>query len=120
MVVEGEVTADTSSIPFDTLKKIPSKTADFVSSAIELIDLTRLRSVARADLLLADIEEMIHILTTFPSIPKDHWVIGDMNNWNEIIGKYKPQEIIKEEDCEKLEFQAARWLNDFRRVLKEL
>jgi hypothetical protein len=42
-----------------------------------------------------------------------------MNNWREIIGKYKPQEIIKEEDCEKLEFQAARWLNDFRRVLKE-
>jgi ubiquitin-protein ligase len=120
MVVEGEETADTSSIPFDTLKKMPSKTADFVSSAIELIDLTRLRSVARADLLLADIEEMIHILTTFPSIPEDHWVIGDMNNWREIIGKYKPQEIIKEEDCEKLEFQAARWLNDFRRVLKEL
>ncbi|MHA1219549.1 MAG: ubiquitin-conjugating enzyme E2 [Candidatus Heimdallarchaeaceae archaeon] len=119
MVVEGEETADTSSIPFDTLKKIPSKTADFVSSAIELIDLTRLRSVARADLIIADIEEMIHILTTFPSIPKDHWVIGDMNNWREIIGKYKPQEIIKEEDCEKLEFQAARWLNDFRRVLKE-
>ena len=28
--------------------------------------------------------------------------------------------VIKEEDCEKLEFQAARWLNDFRRVLKEL
>jgi len=120
MVVEGEETADTNSIPFDTLKKMPSKTADFVSSAIELIDLTRLRSVARADLLLADIEEMIHILTTFPSIPKDHWVIGDMNNWRDIIGKYKTQEIIKEEDCEKLEFQAARWLNDFRRVLKEL
>ncbi|MCG3260337.1 MAG: hypothetical protein H7644_11350 [Candidatus Heimdallarchaeota archaeon] len=120
MVVEGEETADTSSIPFDTLKKIPSKTADFVSSAIELIDLTRLRSVARADLIIADIEEMIHILTKFPSIPKDHWVIGDINNWRKIIGKYKPEEVIKEEDCEKLEFQAARWLNDFRRVLKEL
>jgi len=119
-VVEGVETADAISIPFDTLKKMPAKTADFVSSAIELIDLTRLRSVARADLLLADIDEMLHILKTFPSVPKDHWVINDLNNWRDIISKYKLQEVIKEEDCEKLEFQAARWLNDFRRLLKEL
>ena len=99
---------------------MPAKTADFVSSAIELIDLTRLKSVARADLLLADIDEMLHILKTFPSIPQDHWAIADMNTWRDIISKYKPQEVIKEEDCEKLEFQAARWLNDFRRLLKEL
>jgi hypothetical protein len=119
-VAEGVETADAISIPFDTLKKMPAKTADFVSSAIELIDLTRLRSVARADLLLADIDEMLHILKTFPSVPKDYWVINDMNNWRDIISKYKPQEVIKEEDCEKLEFQAARWLNDLRRLLKEL
>ena len=119
-VVEGVETADAISIPFDTLKKIPAKTADFVSSAIELIDLTRLKSVARADLLLADIDEMLHILKTFPSIPQDHWAIADMNTWRDIISKYKPQEVVKEEDCEKLEFQAARWLNDFRRLLKEL
>ncbi|MCG3226995.1 MAG: hypothetical protein H7645_08755 [Candidatus Heimdallarchaeota archaeon] len=119
-VAEGVETADAISIPFDTLKKMPSKTADFVSSAIELIDLTRLRSVARADLLLADIDEMLHILKTFPSVPEDHWAIGDLNNWRDILSKYKPQDVIKEEDCEKLEFQAARWLNDFRRLLKEL
>ncbi|MCE7741025.1 MAG: hypothetical protein GOP50_01080 [Candidatus Heimdallarchaeota archaeon] len=117
---EGVETTESVSIPFDTLKKMPSKTADFVSSAIELIDLTRLKSVARADLLLADIDEMLHILKTFPSIPKDHWAIDDMNNWKDIISKYNPQDVIKEEDCEKLEFQAARWLNDFRRLLKEL
>ena len=119
-VAEGVETAEAISIPFDTLKKMPSKTADFVSSAIELIDLTRLRSVARADLLLADIDEMLHILKTFPSIPEGHWVINDLNNWRDILSKYKPQDVIKEEDCEKLEFQAARWLNDFRRLLKEL
>ena len=119
-VAEGVETADAVSIPFDTLKKIPAKTADFVSSAIELIDLTRLKSVARADLLLADIDEMLHILKTFPAVPKEYWVTGDLANWREIISKYKPQEVIKEEDCEKLEFQAARWLNDFRRLLKEL
>ena len=119
-IAEGIETEDTVSIPFDTLKKMPTKTADFVASAIELIDLTRLKSVARADLLLADIDEMLHILKTFPSIPKDHWAIDDMNSWKAIISKYNPQEVIKEEDCEKLEFQAARWLNDFRRLLKEL
>jgi len=120
MNAEGVETDDTVSIPFDTLKKMPSKTADFVSSAIELIDLTRLKSVARADLLLADIEEMLHILKTFPSIPKDHWVIDDMNSWKDVIAKYNPQDVVKEEDCEKLEFQAAKWLNDFRRLLKEI
>jgi ubiquitin-protein ligase len=119
-VAEGVEADDTVSIPFDTLKKMPSKTAEFVSSAIELIDLTRLKSVARADLILADIEEMLHILITFPSIPKDHWAIDDMKSWKDIISKYNPQDIIKEEDCEKLEFQAARWLNDFRRLLKEI
>ncbi len=119
-VAEGVEIASATSIPFDTLKKIPAKTADFVSSSIELIDLTRLKSVARADLLLADIDEMLHILKTFPAVPKDYWVTGDLANWREIISKYKPQEVIKEEDCEKLEFQAARWLNDFRRLLKEL
>ena len=119
-IAEGVEADDTVSIPFDTLKKMPSKTADFVSSAIELIDLTRLKSVARADLILADIDEMLHILKTFPSIPKDHWAIDDMNSWRDIISKYNPQDIIKEEDCEKLEFQAARWLNDFRRLLKEI
>ena len=119
-IAEGVEADDTVSIPFESLKKMPAKTADFVSSAIELIDLTRLKSVARADLILADIEEMLHILKTFPSIPEDHWVYNDMNSWKDIISKYSPQEVIKEEDCEKLEFQAARWLNDFRRLLKEL
>ncbi|MHA1827851.1 MAG: ubiquitin-conjugating enzyme E2 [Candidatus Heimdallarchaeaceae archaeon] len=119
-VAEGVETADAISIPFDTLKKMPSKTADFVAAAIELIDLTRLRSVARSDLLLADIDELLHITQNFPSIPKDHWIIGDLTNWRDIIAKYKPQEIVKEDDCEKLEFQAARWLNEFRRILKEL
>ncbi|MHA1258357.1 MAG: hypothetical protein ACTSRO_01745 [Candidatus Heimdallarchaeaceae archaeon] len=119
-VAEGVETADAISIPFDTLKKMPSKTADFVAAAIELIDLTRLRSVARSDLLLADIDELLHITQNFPSIPKDHWIIGDLTNWRDIIAKYKPQEIVKEDDCEKLEFQAARWLNEFRRILKDL
>ena len=99
---------------------MPAKTADFVSASIELLDLTRLRSVAKAELILADLEEMLHILSTFPAIQRDHWMIEDMKNWKDIISNYKPQEVIKEEDCEKLEFQAARWLNEFRRMLKDL
>ena len=62
----------------------------------------------------------LDILSHFPSIPKDYWVIEDIKNWRKILEKYKPQEVIKEDECEKLEFQASRWLNDFRRHLKEL
>ncbi len=119
-IAEGAETADAISIPFESLKKMPTKTADFVSAAIELIDLTRLKSVARADLLLTDLDEMISIAGTFPGMEKDHWMLQDMNNWRDIVSKYKTQEIIKENDAEKLEFQCSRWLNEFRRMLKAL
>ena len=119
-MAEGTGTKDVEMIPFESLKKMPAKTADFVSAAIELIDLTRLRSVARADLLLSDVEELIHVLHSFPSIPQDHWMLDDMKNWKDILSNYKPSEIINEDDCEKLEFQASRWLNEFRRILKDM
>ncbi|GAF98052.1 unnamed protein product, partial [marine sediment metagenome] len=76
--------------------------------------------IAKAELLLADIEEMIHILNNFPSTPKDYWALEDMKNWKDVISKYKPSEVISDKDCEQLEFQTSRWLNDFRRLLKEL
>jgi len=119
-MAEGLETKEAITIPFNSLKKLPSKTADFVSSAIELIDLTRLKSIAKAELLLADIEELIHILNNFPSTPKDYWALEDMKNWKDVISKYKPSEVISDKDCEQLEFQASRWLNDFRRLLKDL
>lgn len=119
-MAEGTETAEAEVIPFESLKKMPAKTADFVSAAIELLDLTRLKSVARAELILADLEEMLHIISTFPAIPKDHWMVSDLENWKKVIGKYNPQDIIKEDECEKLEFQASRWLNEFRRLLKDL
>ncbi|MCD6446511.1 hypothetical protein J7L49_06990 [Candidatus Bathyarchaeota archaeon] len=119
-IAEGTEEAEAIALPFESLKKMPAKTADFVASVIEIIDLTRLRSVARADLLLNDLDELLTILSHFPSIPKDYWVIEDIKNWRKILEKYKPQEVIKEDECEKLEFQASRWLNDFRRHLKEL
>lgn len=122
-VAEGVETPDsisTVALPFDSLKRMPRQTADFVSSAIELIDLTRLKSVARADLILADLDELIHITETFPSIPDDFWIINDMKDWRKIVSNYDTQEVLKEQDCEKLEFQTSRWLNEFRRVLKDL
>ncbi len=119
-MAEGEKGKDTELIPFDSLKRMPSKAADFVSAAIELIDLTRLKSVARADLVINDIDELLHISSNFPAISADNWMLDDMRNWKDVISKYSPSEILSEEDCEKLEFQASRWLSEFRRLLKDL
>jgi len=119
-MAQGEETKDAEMIPFESLRRMPAKTAEFVSAAIELIDLTRLKSVARADLLIADIDELLHVLSSFPSVQKDNWMIEDMNNWKAILSEYKPSDVIKEEECEKLEFQASKWLNEFRRILKDL
>jgi len=119
-ITEGVEEGEAITLPFESLKKMPAKTADFVANVIEIIDLARLKSVARADLILSDLDELLSILSTFPSLPKDYWVTNDIKSWREIIEKYKPQEVIKPEECEKLEFQASRWLNDFRRHLKDL
>ncbi|MHA2502332.1 MAG: hypothetical protein ACXAE3_05655 [Candidatus Kariarchaeaceae archaeon] len=118
-LVEG-ASGGTDMVDFTGLKEIPGRVADYVANSIELIDLLKLRSVAKVEYIVPLLDEMFETLTNFPSISKDHWSITEINGWrSELLGE-QPSKVLPEEKCEKLEFDASRWLSDFRNKLKEL
>lgn len=111
---------NSDSIEFKTLKELPVKSADYVANAIELMDLLKLRSVAKVEYIVPLLDDMYDILSKFPSIDTEYWSIVEIEGWRKELLDEKPSLVLSEERCEKLEFDAARWLNDFRNKLKEL
>ncbi|MHA1912459.1 MAG: hypothetical protein ACTSYA_12285 [Candidatus Kariarchaeaceae archaeon] len=115
--IEGE---ELQIMPYESLRQLPAQSADYVANAIELIDLLRLRSIARIDMIVPLLEDMIHILPSFPTGEKDDWVVDDITKWKLSLENLNPDEILDEETATRLEFQAVRWMNDFRRRLKSI
>ena len=111
---------DSEAIKFGELKELPSKSADYVANAIQLLDLLKLRTVATVEYLVPLLDEMNSILVNFPNIGKDHWSVVEIIGWRDTLLNEKPSQVLSEESSEKLEFDAVRWLNDFRRNLKDL
>ena len=118
-LVEG-LDQDSEAIKFGELKELPAKSADYVASAIQLLDLLKLRTVATVEYLVPLLDEMNSILVHFPNIGKDHWSVVEIIGWRDTLLNEKPSLVLPEERLEKLEFDAVRWLNDFRRNLKDL
>lgn len=118
-LVEG-LDSDSISLEYKELKELPVKSADYVANAIELIDLLKLRSVAKVEYIVPLLDDMYNILINFPKIGEDHWSIIELNGWRKTLLDEKPTMVLSDEQCEKLEFDAVRWLNEFRRHLKEL
>jgi hypothetical protein len=110
---------ETVAMPFGTMKNLPAKSADFVAGAIELIDLLRLGSVARVDLIVPNLDEMADILTGFPGYGADSEAVKEINNWKEMLEAKPPDEVLEEGLIKRLEFEAVRWLNAFRRSLRD-
>ena len=115
--IEGE---ELQVMPYESLRQLPAQSADYVASSIELIDLLRLRSIARIDMIVPLFEDMIHILPSFPSGEESDWVVDDVTKWKHSLENLNPDDILDEETATRLEFQAVRWLNDFRRRLKSI
>ena len=115
--IEGE---ELQVMPYESLRQLPAQSADYVASSIELIDLMRLRSIARVDMIVPLLEDMIHILPSFPSGEETDWVIDDITKWKHSLENLSPDELLDEETATRFEFQAVRWLNDFRRRLKSI
>jgi hypothetical protein len=111
-------TVETIAMPFASMKNLPAKSADFVAAAIELIDLLRLGSVARVELIVPNLDDMEAILNDFPGYGKDSEVVEEMNNWKEMLAAKPPDEVLEEGLIKRLEFEAVRWLNGFRRSLR--
>ncbi|MDH5403637.1 MAG: hypothetical protein OEZ01_14435 [Candidatus Heimdallarchaeota archaeon] len=111
---------DESSIEYTNMKQLPEKTADFVANTIELIDLLKLRSVARVEYIVPLLDDMISIVGKFPNMGSSHWSSVEMDGWRSSLVGERPSMVLNEEQCEKLEFDASRWLSDFRKQIKEL
>lgn len=112
--IEGE------QIGYAQLGDLPRKTADYVANAIELIDLLKLRTIAKVEYIVPLLDELLDISKSFPKIGEDHWISVEINGWRAELLDEKPSMILEEEKCEKLEFDSVRWLNEFRRTLKEM
>lgn len=118
-LVEG-LSENQNGLEFKQLAELPVKSADYVASAIELIDLLKLRSLAKVEYIVPLIDELKSISKNFPNIGENHWIFTELEGWQATLPLNNPGYLLSDEECEKLEFDAARWLNEFRRNLKEL
>jgi hypothetical protein len=114
-----EVSVETIGPSFVSVSNIAAKTADVVANMIELIDLAKLRSVARIDLIVPNLDDILLLLEKFPGFGKDYWVYKEIERWRDNLKKESPDKVIDEEMAKNLEYNAVRWLNDFRRRLRE-
>ena len=115
-LIEGK-----SRINYQELATLPTKAADYVANVIELIDLLRLKAIATVDRILPLLDELRGILKHSEAIfGDDYWVIAEIDQWRKRLEKEKPGKLLSDKDLEKLELQAIRWNNDFRRQLKNL
>ncbi len=109
---------ETVAMPFQQMKNLPAKTADFVAGAIELIDLLRLRSVARIELIVPNLDDMEDILKAYPGFGPESDVVKEIINWKQMLETKPPDEVLEDGLIKRLEFEAVRWLNSFRRSLR--
>lgn len=119
-LMEGGATEQDTQLSFTGVKELPAKSADYVAHAIELIDVLRLKSIARVELLVPPLDEMYKILLDFPNFGPNHWVTTELNSWRGALLEEQPSTLLEDEDIERLEFEASRWLNEFRGELKKL
>ncbi|MFX1518828.1 MAG: hypothetical protein ACFFCD_02740 [Promethearchaeota archaeon] len=119
MPTSDEVPVATIGPSFVSVSNIAAKTADVVANMIELIDLAKLRSVARIDLIVPNLDDILLLLENFPGFGKDYWVYIEIERWRDNLKKESPDKVIDEKTAKNLEYNAARWLNDFRRRLRE-
>lgn len=103
-----------------TSVKMAAKTADIVSDLITLIDIAKLGDVARMSLIVPLLDDSIILLTKYPKFPKDYWILVALKDWRNQLQDRDPTDTLSPEEAKQLEFQAVRWLNDFKRRLREM
>jgi len=114
---EGEKTVE---LQAQASAKMAAKAADIVSDLITLIDIAKLGDVARMSLIVPLIDDAIILLTKYPNFPPEYWILVGLKEWRNLLQGRDPKETLSEEEAKQLEFQAVRWLNDFKRRLREM
>jgi len=107
-------------IPSYDLTQLPRKSAKFVGTCIELIDLLRLGELARVELLLPLLEDLARVLESISFIGGGYWSVKDIREWIKTLELERPETILSESLARKLELQADRWLRDFKGQLSNL
>lgn len=103
-----------------TSARMAAKTADIVSDLITLIDIAKLGDVARMSLIVPLLDDSIILLTKYPNFPPDYWILVAMKDWRNQLQERDPNDTLTPEEAKQLEFQTVRWLNDFKRRLREM
>ena len=118
--IDAALDEETVKIDYHEMKKLPTKAADYVGNAIELMDLIRLQSVATVERLIPLLEDMKKLIVSSKIFDIDYWAIKEMDMWTEKLYHMKPGTIPSDEELERFEMYVVRWLNDFRRELKNI
>lgn len=118
--IDKALKEETIKIDYHEMKKLPTKAADYVGNAIELMDLIRLQSVATVERLIPLLEDMKKLIISVQIFDTDYWALKEMDMWTEKLYNMKPGSIPSEEELERFEMYVVRWLNDFRRELKNI
>jgi hypothetical protein len=100
--------------------KMAAKAADIVSDLITLIDIAKLGEIAKMNLIVPLIDDAIILLTKYPNFPPEYWILVALKEWRNQLQDRDPHDTLTTEEAKQLEFQAVRWLNDFKRRLREM
>ena len=78
--------------------------------------------IEREDFLLKKkyYEDLKKILLSAKMFGEDYWIIKEIDAWIKRLYKKEAGTIPEEAELERLEMHVVRWLNDFRRELKNL
>ncbi len=107
-------------VPSRDLTQLPRKSAKFVGTCIELIDLLRLGELARVELLLPLLDDLARVLESISFIGDDYWSVKIIREWIKTLELESPETILNENLARMLELQADRWLRDFKNQLDNL
>ena len=118
--IDAALDEETIKIDYHEMKKLPTKAADYVSNAIELMDLIRLQSVATVERLIPLLEDMKKIIISINIFDADYWAIKEIDLWITKLYHMQPGSIPSDEELERFEMYVVRWMNDFRRELKNI
>jgi len=100
--------------------KMAAKAADIVSDLITLIDIAKLGDVSRVNLIVPLLDDAVVLLTKYPNFPPEYWILVALKEWRDQLQQRKPEDALTPDEAKQLEFQAVRWLNDFKRRLREM
>jgi hypothetical protein len=118
--IDESIAEETVKLDYQEMIKLPTKVADFVGNSIELMDIIRLQSIATVERLIPLLEDLRKILLSAKMFGEDYWIIKEVDVWIKRLYSKEPGTIPEDEELERLEMHVVRWLNDFRRELKNL